>query len=125
MILVHEALLKAVELFNSGRFAEFQDVLDGMTSSTRASSERQFYTLLKNVAEALLQLSDGDVADAEQMVGSALRKMDEFMPRFRGLNVAALREDMQRLLGELRESRAGRREEPAPSRLPRLRVLPE
>jgi hypothetical protein len=122
---VHEALLKAVELFNSGRFAEFQDVLDGMTSSTRASSERQFYTLLKNVAEALLQLSDGDVADAEEMVGSALRKLDEFMPRFRGLNVAALREDMQRLLGELRESRAGRRAEPAPSRLPRLRVLPE
>jgi ATP/maltotriose-dependent transcriptional regulator MalT len=122
---VHEGLLKAVELFNNGRFAEFQDALDAMTSSTRASSERQFYTLLKNVAEALLQLSDGDVEDAEGMVHSALRKLDEFMPRFRGLNVAALREDMQRLLGELRESRAGRRAEIAPSRLPRLRVLPE
>ena len=122
---MHEALLKAVELFNNGRFAEFQDALDGMTSSTRASSERQFYTLLKNVAEALLQLSDGDVADAEAMVHSALRKLEEFMPRFRGLNVAALREDMQRLLGELRESQAGRRAEIAPSRLPRLRVLPE
>ena len=122
---MHEGLLKAVELFNSGRFAEFQDALDGMTSSTRASSERQFYTLLKNVAEALLQLGDGDVEDAEGMVGSALRKMDEFMPRFRGLNVAALREDMQRLLVELRESRAGTRAEPVPSRLPRLRVLPE
>jgi hypothetical protein len=122
---VHAGLLKAVELFNSGRFAEFQDALDGMTSSTRASSERQFYTLLKNVAEALLQLSDGDEQDAEGMLGAALRKMDEFMPRFRGLNVAALREDMQRLLGELRESRAGKRAEPAPSRLPRLRVLPE
>jgi hypothetical protein len=122
---VHEGLLKAVELFNNGRFAEFQDALDGMTSSTRASSERQFYTLLKNLAEALLQLSDGDVEEAEGMVGAALRKMDEFVPRFRGLNVAALREDTQRLLVELRESRAGRREEPAPSRLPRLRVLPE
>jgi hypothetical protein len=122
---VHEALLKAVELFNNGRFAEFQDALDGMTSSTRASSERQFYTLLKNLAEALLQLSDGDEQDAEGMLGSALRKLDGFMPRFRGLNVAALREDMQRLLGELRESRAGKRAEPAPSRLPRLRVLPE
>lgn len=122
---MHQGLLKAVELFNNGRFAEFQDALDGMTSSTRASSERQFYTLLKNVAEALLQLSDGDEQDAEGMLGAALRKMDEFMPRFRGLNVAALREDTQRLLGELRESRAGKRAEPAPSRLPRLRVLPE
>ena len=123
--MVNEGLLKAVELFNSGRFAEFQDALDAMTSSTRASSERQFYTLLKNLAEALLQLSDGDVEDAETMVFSALRKMDEFVPRFRGLNVAALRDDVQRLLGELRESRAGRRQEPAPSRLPRLRILPE
>ena len=122
---MHEALVKAVELFNHGRFAEFQDALDAMTSSTRASSERQFYTLLKNVSEALLQLSDGDIEDAEAMVGTALRKMDEFMPRFRGLNVAALREDTQRLLGELREARDGRRPEPAPSRLPRLRVLPE
>jgi len=122
---VHEGLLKAVELFNSGRFAEFQDALDAMTSSTRASSERQFYTLLKNLAEALLQLSDGDVEEAEGMVAAALRKMDEFVPRFRGLNVASLREDTQRLLGELRDSRAGRREEPAPSRLPRLRVLPD
>lgn len=122
---MNEALQKAVALFNSGHFAEFQDALDAMTSSTRASSERQFYTLLKNVAEALLQLSDGDVEDAESMIGSALRKMDEFVPRFRGLNVEALREDIQRLLGELRESRAGRRAEPAPSRLPRLRILPE
>ncbi len=122
---MQEGLVKAVALFNSGRFAEFQDALDAMTSTTRASSERQFYTLLKNVAEALLQLSDGDVEDAETMVGAALRKMDEFVPRFRGLNVEALREDMQRLLGELRESRAGRRSEPAPSRLPRLRILPE
>ena len=121
---MNEALLKAVELFNNGRFAEFQDALDGMTSSTRASSERQFYTLLKNISEALLQLSDGDVEEAEAMIAAALRKMDEFVPRFRGLNVAALREDTQRLLGELRESRAGRRAEPAPSRLPRLRVLP-
>src|SRR5712691_13287993 len=114
-----ESLKSAVALFNDARFSEFQDAVEAMTSSTRASSERQFYTLLKNVAEALLQLSDGDVEDAEAMVGSALRKMDEFMPRFRGLNVAALREDIQRLLGELRESRAGRRAEPAPSRLPR------
>ena len=68
---MHAALLKAVELFNNGRFDEFQDALDAMTSSTRASSERQFYTLLKNIAEALLQLSDGDEQDAEGMLGSA------------------------------------------------------
>lgn len=122
---MHEALVKAVDLFNHGRFAEFQDALDAMTSTTRASSERQFYTLLKNVSEALLQLSDGDIEDAEAMVAAALRKVDEFLPRFRGINVAALREDLQRLLGELRDSRAGRRPEHAPSRLPRLRILPE
>jgi hypothetical protein len=125
MKLVHEPLGRAVELFNNGQFAAFQDALDSMTSGTRAASERQFYTVLKNVAEALLQLSDGDLADAEAMLSVALRRLEEFLPRFRGLNVAALGEDLQKLVGEIREMRAGRREEHAPTRLPRLRVLPE
>jgi predicted ATPase len=122
---VNEALFRAVEMFNLGRYAEFQDALDGMTSSTRASSERQFYTVLKNVAEALLQLSDGDLADAEAMLAVALRRLEEFVPRYRALNVAALAEDLQKLVGEIRDARAGRREEHAPTRLPRLRALPE
>jgi hypothetical protein len=121
---VSEALFKAVELFNNGRFAEFQDALDSMTSTTRASSERQFYTVLKNVAEGLLQLSDGDVEDAQGMLRAALVRMEEFLPRFRELNVAALREDLQRLVGELSDVREGRRQDPAPSRLPRLRIVP-
>jgi hypothetical protein len=121
---VNDALQRAVELFNNARFAEFQDALDAMTSDTRAASERQFYVVLKNVAEALLQLSDGDLADAEAMLGAALRRLEEFVPRFRGLNIAALAEDLQRLIGEIREMRAGRKEDHAPTRLPRLRVLP-
>ena len=120
-----EGLRDAVELFNTGRFSEFQDALDSMTSGTRAASERQFYTVLKNVAEALLQLSDGDLADAEGMIAQALRKLDEFLPRFRGLNVEGLRDDFRNVLVELREVRAGRKTEWAPTRLPRLRVLPE
>ncbi len=122
---VNEALLKAVQLFNRGRFADFQDALDGMTSSTRAPSERRFYTVLKNVAEALLQLSDGDLEDSQSMLRAALGRLDEFKPRFRGLDVAALHEDLQRVLGELRDAREGRKEDIAPSRLPRLRVLPQ
>ena len=121
---MNDALLRAVELFNNARFAEFQDALDSMTSVTRATSERQFYVVLKNVAEALLQLSDGDLADAEAMLATALRRLDEFLPRFRGLNIAALAEDLQRLMGEIRDMRAGRKEDHAPTRLPRLRVLP-
>jgi hypothetical protein len=121
---VNDALQRAVELFNNARFGEFQDALDAMTSDTRAASERQFYVVLKNVAEALLQLSDGDLADAEAMLGAALRRLEEFVPRFRGLNIAALAEDLQRLIGEIRDMRAGRKEDHAPTRLPRLRVLP-
>jgi len=119
-----EAFRKAVELFNDARFSEFQDAVEALTSTTRASSERHFYTLLKNLAEALLQLSDGDVDDAEHMVASCLRKLDEFMPRYRGINVETLREDFRSLLLELREIKEGRRKELAPTRLPRLRVLP-
>ena len=122
---MHEGLLKAVELFNSGRFSEFQDAMEKVSSATRAPSERHFYALLGNLAESLLQLSDGDLADAEAMIGQALRKLDEFLPRFRGLNVEGLRDDFRNVIVELREVRAGRKTEWAPSRLPRLRVLPE
>lgn len=121
---MEQQLRDAVALFNDARFSEFQDALEAMISSTRAASERQFYTLLDNLAEAMLQLSDGDVADAETIIASALRKVEDFMPRFREINVEALREDFRRVLVEIREARAGRRPELAPSRMPRLRALP-
>ena len=120
-----EVLEKAVQLFNDGRYAEFQDAIDAVSVATRAASERQFCTLLNRLAEALLQLSDGDVEDAEKMMAASLRKLDAFLPRFRGLNTQALREDFGRVVLELREVRAGRKADWAPSRLPRLRVLPE
>ena len=121
---MNEKLEKAVTLFNDGRFSEFQDALEAMTSDTRAASERQFYTLMDNLAEALLQFSDGDLGDAEEMIAVSLRKLDDFMPRFRGLNIEALRDDFRRVLVEIRAARAGKAEA-APSKLPRLRALPE
>jgi hypothetical protein len=123
--LVDEKLKAAVDLFNDGSFSDFQDAMEALTSTTRAASERQFYALLNNLAEALLQLSDGDVQDAEEMVAASLRKLDDFVPRFRGLNVEALREDFRRVVVELRDVRAGRKADAAPSRMPRLRILPE
>lgn len=120
-----DSLRAAVDLFNDGRFSEFQDAIEKVASATRAVSERHFYALLGNLAEALLQLSDGDIADAEGMISGCLRKLDEFMPRFRGLNVETLREDFRRIVMEIREVQAGRRTDFAPSRMPRLRILPE
>lgn len=116
-------LSAAVALFNEGNFSEFQDAVTALLSKTRAASERQFYSVLDNLAEAMLQLSDGDVADAEEMIGSALRKLDDFVPRFRDINTGALRDDFRKLILELREVRAGRRAEWAPSKLPRLRIV--
>jgi hypothetical protein len=120
-----DSLKVAVDLFNEGRYSEFQDRLEAMTSQTRAISERGFYTLLDNFAEALLQLSDGDIGDAVEMIQGALRKLDEYMPRFRGLNIQALRDEFRQVLVELRENQAGTKIELAPSRIPRLRILPE
>lgn len=119
-----DTLRDAIQLFNEGRFSEFQDVVEAFTSTTRAPSERAFYTLLKNLAEALIQLGDGDLAETEQLVTAALRKLDEFLPRYRDINVEALRDEYRRLLLEVREARGGRRSEHVPPRLPRLRVLP-
>lgn len=120
-----EALRSAVLLFNNGRYADFQNALESFISGTRAASERRFYTLLNNVSEGLLRLSDGDSREAEDLIAEALRKLDPFRPRFRGLNLDDFRDDLQRLLAELRDVREGRRADPAPSRLPRLRAFPE
>ena len=122
---MESGLHEAVKLFNEGRFSEFQDALEGMTSTTRAPSERQFYTLLNKLAESLLQLSDGDVDEAADILSASLRKLDDFLPRFRGLNTEALRDEFRRVLLELRDVKEGKRAEVAPSRLPRLRFLPE
>jgi hypothetical protein len=122
---VDESLRAAVILFNHGRFVEFQDALEGVAGSTRAPSERQFYRSLSLLAEALHQLSNHELDKAEQTLGRFLRKLDEFVPRFRGLNVEALRDETSRTMVEIREVRAGRKPEFDPKHLPRLRALPE
>jgi hypothetical protein len=119
------SLRTAVTLFNQQRFVEFQDALEGLAGATRAPSERQFYRVLSTLAESLHQVSNHDLQKAEETLGPALRKLDEFVPRFRGLNVEALREQFQRTLIEVREVRAGKKPEFDPKHLPRLRVLPE
>jgi hypothetical protein len=123
--MVDDSLQGAVVLFNAGRYAEFQNALESFTSGTRAASERRFYTLLNNVSEGLLRLSDGSAREAEELIAQALGKLDPFRPRFRGLNLDDFRDDLQRLLAEIRDVREGRRTDLAPSKLPRLRVLPE
>ena len=123
MASMDEDLRAAVELFNNARYDQFQDALERMISSTRATSERSFYALLDNLAEGIVQLGDADHADAEAILGPALRRLDEYLPRFRGINVAALKQDFEQLLGEVRHMRE-KGESTAPSRLPRIRILP-
>jgi hypothetical protein len=123
MASMDEDLRAAIDLFNSARYDQFQDALERMISGTRATSERSFYAVLDNLAESIVQLGDADHADAEDIIGPALRRLDEFLPRFRGINVAALKHDFEHLLGEVRAMRE-KGESAAPSRLPRIRILP-
>ena len=120
-----DALRAAVVLFNHGRFVEFQDALEGVATATRAPSERQFYRSLALLAEGLHQLSNHDLDKAEEALGRFLRKVDEFVPRFRALNVEALREDVRRTVSDIRDLRAGKKAEFDPKQLRRLRVLSE
>jgi len=120
-----ESLRAAVVLFNHGRFVEFQDALEGVAGTSRATSERQFYRNLALLAEALHQLSNHELDKSEEVLGRVLRKLDEFVPRFRGLNVEALRDEVRRTMVEIRDVRTGSKPEFDPKHLPRLRVLPE
>jgi hypothetical protein len=120
-----ESLRTAVALFNDGQFTAFQDSLENVVARTRATSERQFYTILRHLAEALHQISNAEFESAEGMIRPAMRKLEEYVPRFRGLNIEAFREDFSRVLAELQEVRSGRKREFGIDKLPRLRVLAE
>jgi hypothetical protein len=120
-----EGLRKAVELFNTARFTEFQDALEGIAARTRAASELHFYTLLGHLAEGLHQIGNAQFESAEATLMPSIRKLEDYMPRFRGLNVESLRDDFMLVMNALREVRAGQRTELRLSRLPRLRFLPE
>src|SRR5688500_1462290 len=106
-----ESLRAAVDLFNAGRFTEFQDQLETLVARTRAASERQFYTLLRHFAEGLHQIGNAQFESAEALLLPAMRKLEDYVPRFRGLNVESLREDLLQVTNELREVRAGRKTE--------------
>ena len=120
-----ESLRAAVELFNDGQFTAFQDSLETVVARTRATSERQFYTLLRHLAEALHQISNAEFESAEELIQPAMRKLEEYVPRFRGLNIEAFREDFSRVMNELHEVRSGRKREFGVDKLPRLRILAE
>jgi hypothetical protein len=120
-----DALREAVLLFNHGRFVEFQDALEGVSTATRAASERQFYVCLSGLAEGLRQLGNGDLAKAEVSLAGALRKLEPFLPRFRGIGVQALVDDLRKAIGEIQSLRAEGRKQFDPRFLPRLRVMPE
>lgn len=120
-----DALRAAVELFNASRFTEFQDALEGIAARTRAASELHFYTLLGHLAEGLHQIGNAKFESAEALLQPSLRKLEAYVPRFRGLNVEALREDFLQVMGALREARAAGRSELHLERLPRLRALPD
>jgi len=120
-----ESLRAAVVLFNHGRFVEFQDAIEAVAGATRAPSERQFYRTLSLLAEGLHQLSNHRLDKAEEALGRGLRKLPDFVPRYRGLNVEALREEVRRTIVEIRDLREGRKPELDPKHLPRLRALPE
>jgi hypothetical protein len=99
-------LRKAIELFNEGRFSDFQDAVESFTSTTRAS-ERAFYRA-QEPGRGAHPARRRDLGETEQMVTAALRKLDQFLPRYRGINVVALRDDFRTLLLAVRESaRAG------------------
>jgi hypothetical protein len=120
-----ELLRKAVDLFNAQRFTEFQDALEGIAARTRAASELHFYTLLGHLAEGLHQIGNAKFESAEALLQPAVRKLEDYLPRFRGLHVESLREDFLQVMGALREARASGRSELRLERWPRLRALPD
>ena len=82
----------------AGRFFEAHEELE-LAWRAAAPEERDFYQGLVHVAVAWYQAGRGKPVATERQLEKALRRLEAYEPRYRGVDVAALR--LQ--LAELRE----------------------
>jgi len=97
--------------------------LEGIAARTRAAPSCSSTRCSATWPRVCHQIGQREVRGAEALLQPASGKLEDYVPRFRGLHVESLREDFQLVMKALREARAAGRSErtsraSAPARLP-------
>lgn len=90
-------LAAAVELFNAGKYLAAHELLEELWEETQGP-ESDFYKGLLQAAIALHHLEQGNLEGAARLSRGHRRCLGAYLPRHRGLDVAAFLEAMQRAL---------------------------
>jgi predicted metal-dependent hydrolase len=91
---------QALEEFNDGYYFESHETLEGLWLVT-PWPERQFLQGVIQLAAAFVHVARGEYAGTIKLLDAAADKLREFVPRFLGVDVAALLESIRRTRDEL------------------------
>jgi len=97
---------RGVRLFNEGRYFECHDVLEELWRET-FGEERLFDQGLIQAAVAMFHLENNNLGGAARMFEAACTKLGTYPPRYKGIDLRRLREDLDRCRAWLREMRSG------------------
>ncbi len=94
-------LLKGVEEFNSGKFFECHDTLEDVWRSVRGPA-RDFLQGLIHFAVGFYHLGNGNLRGGESQLEKGLSKLSGYGASFEGLELSALRMEVERWLHKAR-----------------------
>jgi predicted metal-dependent hydrolase len=101
-----EQFLKGVEQFNSQFFFEAHDAWEEVWMET-SGPERLFYQGLIQLAVGMYHLSNRNLKGACSQLTKSLAKLEQYLPGYRGVDIAVLVASVRECLGEVRRVQRG------------------
>jgi uncharacterized protein len=92
--------LEGLRLFNAEDFFESHEVLEELWGETQ-DERKKFYQGLIQAAVALLHFGNGNLGGAKKVYLTSRKYLEAYRPKFEGLDVTRLLDDMQYCFQEL------------------------
>jgi len=115
---LHPDFLRGIALFNEGDFFQCHEVLEELWKQVHGD-ERTFYHALIQAAVCVYHWSRGNLVGVRGLHEHCVEKLDQLPPRYRGIDLARLRRDLDRFVAAVGLDPA------TPGDLPRLHPAPD
>jgi len=89
--LLDERVVCGVEAFNAGQYFKAHEIWEAVWREIQ-SPEKDYYQALIQAAVALHHWNNGNVLGAHRLAGRALKRLEEFVPGYLGLDTRQLRQ---------------------------------
>lgn len=98
--LPEQTFLQGVEAFNQQQFYECHDLLEAIWMES-PEAEKNFYQGILQIAVACYHFGNGNWRGTVVLLGEGIRRLADFQPSYRGIDVSQLRQDSYHLLQQL------------------------